>query len=218
MIGGSSKGSSDPADLAFTPGFIEPLMLATDGGVHLTHDQGKQWTLTGSNVGGFVALQIGEMTGRQVGGSSPHLDLYYGTQDNDIKGSSDGGATWNGSLCCEGAFLQVDPANPAMVDGRVTGRSCGACGCLMCQPHLGQDDPGLFRNAPSGSTNNPDAHAPFQLIGDNFLQPLKLPPNSEYWLTGNRGANWAQRSRRRVRTSAAFFLQAISRIRWRMWR
>ena len=56
---------SDPADLAFTPGNTEPLMLATDGGVHLTKDQGKQWTLTGSNVGGFVALQVGEMTGRQ---------------------------------------------------------------------------------------------------------------------------------------------------------
>lgn len=183
---------SDPADLAFTPGNTEPLMLATDGGVHLTKDQGKQWTLTGSNVGGFVALQVGEMTGRQVGGSSPHLDLYYGTQDNQIKGSSDGGATWNGSQGGEGAFLQVDSANPAMVDGRVTGRSCGACRLFDVPPHLGQDDPGLFRNAPSGSTNNPDAHAPFQLIGDNFLQPLKLPPNSEYWLTGNRGANWAQ--------------------------
>ena len=52
----------DPADIAFTLGHTEPLMLATDGGVHLTKDQGKQWTLTGSNVGGFVALQVGEMT------------------------------------------------------------------------------------------------------------------------------------------------------------
>ena len=181
----------DPADIAFTPGHTEPLMLATDGGVHLTSDQGKQWTLTGSNVGGFVALQVGEMTGRQVGGSSPHLDLYYGTQDNDIKGSNDGGATWNGSLCCEGAFLQVDRANPAMVDGRVTGRRCGNCTLFDVQPHLGQGDPGAFRSAPNGNTNNPDAHAPFQLIGDTYLQPLKLPPNAEYWLTGNRGASWA---------------------------
>ena len=77
----------DPADTAFTPGHTEPLMLATDGRVHLTKDQGKQRTLTGSNAGGFVALQVGEITGRQLGGSSPHLDLYYGTQDNGIKGS-----------------------------------------------------------------------------------------------------------------------------------
>jgi hypothetical protein len=182
----------DPADIAFTPGHEEPLMLATDGGVHLTKDKGDQWTLTGSNVGGFVALQIGEVTGRQVGGSSPHLDLYYGTQDNDIKASSDGGATWPGSICCEGAFLQVDRANPAMVDGPVTGRACGNCSLFDTQPHLGQGNQGSFRSAPTGSPNNPDAYAPFQLIGENYLQPLKVPPNAEYWLTANRGAAWAQ--------------------------
>jgi len=36
---------------------------------------------------GFVALQVGEMTGRKWR-KSPHLDLYYGTQDNQIKGST----------------------------------------------------------------------------------------------------------------------------------
>ena len=182
----------DPADIAFTPGHEEPLMLATDGGVHLTKDQGKQWKLTGSNVGGFVALQVGEVTGRQVGGSSPHLDLYYATHDNDIKGSSDGGATWNGSICCEGAFLQVDRANPAMVDGRVTGRQCGNCRLFDAVPHLGNGGQGLFRNAPDGNSSSPGAHAPFQLIGDNYLQPLQAPPNAEYWLTGDRGASWAR--------------------------
>ncbi|MET0398399.1 MAG: hypothetical protein ABW277_16495 [Longimicrobiaceae bacterium] len=183
----------DPADIAFTPGFIEPLMLATDGGVHLTNDNGKNWTLTGSNVGGFVALQVGEVTGRQVGGTTPHLDLYYGTQDNDIKGSSDGGATWKGSLCCEGAFLQVDRANPAKVDGPVTGRACGGCSVFDVQPHLGQQaSPTLFRNAPNGNSANKNAHAPFQLVGPDYLQPLSAPPNAEYWLTRNRGSSWSQ--------------------------
>ena len=133
----------DPADLAFTPGHTDPLMLATDGGVHLTKDQGKNWTLTGSNVGGFVALQMGEVTGRPVGGS-PHLDLYYGTQDNQIRGSSDGGATWSGAQGGEGAFLQVDRANPAMVDGRAPARTCGNCRLFDAPPHLGWDDPEVF--------------------------------------------------------------------------
>jgi hypothetical protein len=183
---------SDPADIAFTPAQTEPLMLATDGGVHLTKDKGKTWTLTGGNGGGFAALQICEVAGRQVGGSSPHLDLYFGTQDNAIRSSSDGGATWTGTQGGEGAFLQVDGANPAMVDARVTGRSCGGCRLFDVPPHLGQNDSGTFRSAPSGSTSNPAAHAPFQLIGDTYLQPLQLPPNAEYWLTGDRGANWAQ--------------------------
>ena len=123
----SKMDHRDPSDLAFTPDNTAPLMLTTDGGVHLTPDNGTTWTLTGSAYGGYAALQIGEITGRFVDGSPAHTDLYYGTQDNDIKGSSDGGQTWDGSICCEGAFLRGDAANPAHVDGEVTGRSCGGC-------------------------------------------------------------------------------------------
>jgi hypothetical protein len=73
----------------------------------------------------------------------------------------------------------------------VTGRACGNCTLLDAVPQLGSGSPGGFRSAPNGNTSNTDAHAPFQLIGDNYLQPLKVPPNAEYWLTGNRAANWA---------------------------
>ncbi len=185
----------DPADLAFTPGFTQPLMLATDGGVHLTKDNGKNWTLTGSNYGGFTALQIGEVTGRAVGGSTPHLDLYYGTQDNDIKASDDGGATWKGSICCEGAFLRADGANPARIDGPVTGRKCGGCRIFQVPPHVGQQaDPPSFKNAPSGSPASPGG-PPFQLIGQAYLQevpnPGTMPPSGDYFLTLDQGTSWA---------------------------
>lgn len=180
----------DPADLAFTPGFTQPLMLATDGGVHLTKDNGKNWTLTGSNYGGFTALQIGEVTGRQVGGSKPHLDLYYGTQDNDIKASDDGGATWKGSICCEGAFLRADGANPAHVDAPVTGRHCDGCKNFVVPPHVGQQaSPPAFTNAASS------AGPPFQLVGQTYLQevpnPATSPASGDYFLTLDQGTTWA---------------------------
>jgi hypothetical protein len=124
------------------------------------------------------------MTGRQVGGSAPHLDLYYSTQDNDIKGSSDGGATWNGSLCCEGAYLQADRANPAMEDTRVTGHSCDNCMNFDVQKHLGNGGQGPFHNT------KPDAQAPFQLVGPNYLQGIVVDTTTEYWLTGDRGSSW----------------------------
>ena len=191
LIGGSSNKLDhlDPADIAFTPGNTEPLMLATDGGVHLTKDQGKQWTLTGSNVGGFVALQVGEMTGRQVGGSSPHLDLYYGTQDNDIKGSSDGGATWNGSQGGEGAFLQVDRANPAMVDGRVTGRRCGGCALFDVPPHLGQVTPERSAMRRVATPVIPTHTLRSNSLATTYLQPLKLPPNCRILADGQ---SWSE--------------------------
>ncbi|MDQ2768712.1 MAG: hypothetical protein M3Y30_16345 [Gemmatimonadota bacterium] len=184
----------DPADVAFTPGFEVPLMLASDGGVHLTPDSGRTWKLTGVAYGGFTALQIGEMTGRAVGGDHPHLDLYYGTQDNDIKGSSDGGHTWDGSIAHEGAFLQADAANPAHVDGPVTGRNCGPCTLFVVQPHLGSTaNPPAFHTAPDGNAAN-IADPPFQLIASSYLQdvPSMAPtPSFDFFLTSNSGDNWA---------------------------
>ncbi len=185
----------DPADLAFTPGYEQPLMLATDGGVHLTKDNGLRWTLTGSNVGGFSALQITEITGREVGGSTPHLDLYYGTQDNDIKASDDGGATWKGSLCCEGAFLRADARNPSPVDGQVTGRQCSGCQLFLAPAHPGSlASPPLFHSAPDGNSAN-RAGPPFQLVDATYLQAVPnastSPPSDDYFLTGDRGTTWS---------------------------
>ena len=183
----------DPADIAFTPGNEEPLMLATDGGVHLTTDKGKNWKLTGSGYGGFTALQIGEVTGRAVGGNRPHLDLYYGTQDNDIKGSSDGGQTWPGSIGSEGAFLNADAANPAQVDGPVSGRHTGRL--FLAPDHLGNtDSPPAFKSAPNGTDNNM-AGPPVQLIGPTYLQSVTATgpsPTSDFFLTNDRGTTWTK--------------------------
>lgn len=185
----------DPADLAFTPGFEQPLMLATDGGVHLTPDNGSNWVLTGSNFGGFTALQITEVTGRAIGGAQAHLDLYYATQDNDIKASDDGGASWKGSLCCEGAFLRADAMNPAPADDPVTGRRCDNCNFFIVPAHPGSvASPPGFRNAPNGTPGDPSG-PPFQLLGANYLQAVAntgaSPPQDDYFLTTDRGVSWA---------------------------
>ena len=189
-----SMDHRDPSDVAFSPGYEEPIMLATDGGVHLTPDSGRTWKLTGSNYGGFTALQIGEMTGRAVEGDDPHLDLYYGTQDNDIKGSSDGGKTWDGSIAHEGAFLNADGANPERVDGPVTGRHCGGCRLFLATPHLGStSSPPPFPNAPDGSPAN-RADAPAQLIGPVYIQSVRdagPPVSTNYFLTNDRGTSWS---------------------------
>src|SRR5688500_478616 len=182
----------DPADIAFTPGNEKPLMLATDGGVHLTTDNGKNWKFTGSGDGGFTALQIGEMTGRVVAGSNPHMDLYYGTQDNDIKGSSDGGQTWPGSIGSEGSFLNADAANPAHVDGPVTGSEAGFL--FQTSDHLGNTNtPPAFKSAPNGTANGM-ANPPDQLIAYSYLQSITAAgstPSSQFFLTTDRGTTWA---------------------------
>lgn len=177
----------DPSDIAFDLDRREPVLLASDGGVHLTQDHGAHWTLTGGNFGGFVALQISEITGQSVGGDRPHLDLYYGTQDNDLKASDDGGATWTGSICCEDRFIRTMPQSDAP-GSRVTLSGCGPCSNQMAGPHF--ENPASWPNAPGGA-----ADMPFLIVEDAYLQNVvssATPPSNDYFLTLSAGATWAK--------------------------
>ena len=87
----------DTRDLAFTPGKNpQPLLLATDGGLHKTTDGGLTWHFTGGGTHGYNALQINEVRGQWItsvpGASAPRYDLYFGTQDNGWSTSSNLGA------------------------------------------------------------------------------------------------------------------------------
>ncbi len=178
---------TDPSDIAFELDRHAPVLLATDGGVHVTTDQGAHWTLTGGNYGGFVALQISEITGQSVGGDHPHLDLYYGTQDNDLKASDDGGQTWTGSICCEGRFIRTMPTSDAP-GSRVTLSACGPCSNTMADAHFA--NPGGWPNAPGGA-----ADTPFQIVEDAYLQNVvssATPPSNDFFLTLSAGASWAK--------------------------
>lgn len=116
----------DHADVAFSNDGATPLLLASDGGLHKTADNGLTWRYTGGVRGGYNALQITEVIGQehQLGGLA---DLYFGTQDNGIWGSPDFGRTWPGSVCCEGFFLDVPREPLPEEETRVTGVTCGAC-------------------------------------------------------------------------------------------
>ncbi len=184
---------SDPADVAFTPGETEPFMLATDGGVHLTSDSGRTWKFTGGGFGGYAALQIGEITGRSVGGQSPHLDLFYATQDNSIKASADGGQTWQHGLGGEGAILRAGAVDPVQIDQPVTGKLCGNCLIFEATPHLdGNPNFTLFRNAPNGDPAS-RAFFPFQIVNSAYVQAVTdsgPPQKFDFFLTLDRGNGW----------------------------
>lgn len=188
-----SADHRDPSDIAFDLDRQVPTLLATDGGVHVTADSGMSWTLTGSNYGGFVALQIGEITGEAVTGSSPHLDLYFSTQDNDLKASPDGGATWQPHICCEGHFLRVAPTSVDHQGTRFTGAACGPCHINETGAHF--DNVASWPNAPDGN-HDENGNAPFLIAGDSYLQlfvdPNAMPPTFDFFLTTSAGASWTK--------------------------
>jgi len=182
---------SDPSDMAFDLDRRIPIMLAGDGGVHVTTNNGTSWQLTGGGTGGFTALQVSEVTGQLVtGGSKPHLDLYYATQDNGIHASADGGSTWTGSICCEGRTLAVDPTSTDHEGSGVTGLRCSNCSTFITDAHFKNER--KWRNAPAGDTGGA-SDAPFHIVEDAYLQfatNATTPPTFDGFLTLSAGAAW----------------------------
>jgi hypothetical protein len=124
---------ADTRDLAFTrstsrfgPG---PLLLATDGGLHRTADGGATWTFTGGGANGYNALQVTEVKGQWLD-DIDRYDLYFGTQDNNNWASTDLGASWPSSVCCEGFFFEM-LKRTTVANSQVNFVSCGACGNLF---------------------------------------------------------------------------------------
>lgn len=133
----------DASDVAFANDGRTPLLLASDGGLHETADGGQSWTMTGAGRDGYNALQITEVTGQRHAGG-PGNDLYFATQDNDIWGSPDSGASWPNRRCCEGFFLGV-PRDPLPAsDTRISGVSCAGCMDFVAQPVLTGQGPFPF--------------------------------------------------------------------------
>ncbi|MGH7541141.1 MAG: hypothetical protein ACRELC_09090, partial [Gemmatimonadota bacterium] len=183
----------DPSDVAFDLELRVPILLASDGGVHVTTDRGASWTLTGTAYDGFNALQVAEITGQQVTGPSPHLDLYYATQDNGIKASPDGGQTWPRNAGGEGRHLRTDPTSVDHQGTRVTGGRNDSPRNYQSPPHF--ESVSGWPSAPNG--NEPEgSEAPFLIAGDTYLQPAfdnsVTPPRFDYYLTNSAGALWAK--------------------------
>ena len=190
-----STDHPDLSDVAFDEEFRKPILLAGDGGVHRTTNDGDSWKLTGGGFGGFIALQINEVTGQAVTGAKPHLDLYYSTQDNYIKASPDGGHSWGtGDAGGEGRHLRTAPTSVEHKGTRVTGArnaDPGDVRLFLTAPHF--DDQRAWPSAPNGRERD-GSDAPFLIFEDVYLQPTidttVTPTSFNYFLTQSAGQAW----------------------------
>ncbi|MFN8583246.1 MAG: hypothetical protein U0163_19995 [Gemmatimonadaceae bacterium] len=167
-----------------------PIMMAGDHGVYSSPDSGNTWLLTGSNFGGLwpcrsVRSRDDSSLGHQ------RTRTCYATQDNDIKASKDGGQSWQGGMCCEGATVRADSRNPNAVDSPVTGRRCSGCQLFLAKPHIESPDPESFKNAPNGNPTD-KADPPVQTIDSTYLQEIRGPTTFDYFVTHNLGTSWTK--------------------------
>jgi len=182
-----SLDHGDTRDLAFTSGkFPQPLLLATDGGLHKTANGGLNWTFTGGGHSGYNALQITEVKGQWITGLTRY-DLYFGTQDNNLFASGNMGGTWINPVCCEGFFIELQHRVAVAADSKTTFVTCGACIDLFSDP--------LF----TGVAGWPDVTSP-PVANPKFVrQALRVQGVDStaafargFAATGNLGLTWSQ--------------------------
>jgi photosystem II stability/assembly factor-like uncharacterized protein len=159
---------ADPSDITFHHNKRDPYIAASDGGLHLTEDKGKTWSWMGGGSKGYGALQITEITGQFITSGQKQTHLYFGTQDNDIWASSDGGYTWPQKVTSEGYYIRVPRFESDITQTRVTGVACWVCKNFISEAVL--KNAKAWKNPPDGDSKNDFDGWPFLIRKGHYYQ------------------------------------------------
>jgi photosystem II stability/assembly factor-like uncharacterized protein len=178
----------DTRDLALAWGGSQsPLFLGTDGGIHAAiPGTTLNFSYTGGGRFGYNALEITEVKAQYIE-SIDRYDWYYGTQDNQVRASTDGGATWPVARGGEGYFIQALKQVQSTAQSQVTAVLCSPC----ANKHFsaGLSSTADWPNPPGvKSVYNPVILAPsyhVQGVNEGALQ-------KGFGLTQDLGATWKQ--------------------------
>lgn len=124
-------------------------MLATDGGVEGANDRnGLSWRSIGKAATGFNALQVIDVKGQEVAtwlGRSQ--TLYFGTQDNALWASNNGGRSFPYFTGAEGDNFQMVRMASSYATTQINFSACGPCKNKVSKP-LFQNEV-LWNNTPN---------------------------------------------------------------------
>lgn len=190
-----SGAHADPSDIAFDTSVPNgcPRLLSTDGGVYRTTVPPASCASSfswGESSVGLHALHITQMAGT-VNASS--TDLYFGTQDNGIYYTGDGGASYTQKG--PDVYAVFADHNPP---ARVLWRPCFGCSVVISNPGV-TADAGFPLPPGDDVPNNFDAtqfgHQSYAFIthdAPNPPPPAAANPNWTMYVTTNEGGSWAQ--------------------------
>ncbi|MEQ1903591.1 MAG: hypothetical protein ABL888_05365 [Pirellulaceae bacterium] len=185
----------DTRDIAFTSSGV-PLLLATDGGLHQTSDDGANWTFVGGGFAGFNALQINEVKGQIITDINSH-DLYYATHDNNLYSSGDGGTTWQKGDSWEGYFIEMERRVPTANDWTFTyvtvygpAPSNRISKRLFSQIEIWNNPPGHNPLDPLLKSHPKILGKSFHIQGTNTIATFQFQKGLVY--TSDLGRNWQQ--------------------------
>lgn len=164
---------------AFNASATAAKYILSDGGVFNSTDGGKTFSVGGGGAGGFNALQIYEVAGLI---HPDHTDLYFGTQDNCLWASPDGGRSWTNPRCPEGFALQMK-RSPTSHNEIVTGLDVGF-GNFKSSDH--------FVNFERWNDPPDNAGNPFLVDTGTYIQYTRAPGSTATGiaLTTDTGGSW----------------------------
>lgn len=147
-------------DLAI--GSDDPMLLASNAGLHKTLDHGLNWSFAGGGSRGYNALQIGDFKGQLIT-SAEFADLYIATRDNKLRTTDVDGRIQFTRL--HDAFY-IDAATRLFEEtaARITWAKCNPCdgrfeSKRQLQQMMGWNDP------------IPHKAAPVLIAGERYIQP-----------------------------------------------
>lgn len=123
-----------PRDLALSG--RDPVLLASNGGLHNTADRGLNWAYVGGGMAGYNALQITSVTGQFVG-EPRMIDFYYATQDNNVRAMNIlRNETGVDQRTPEGALIEAESWVADGAQSRITYAGCESCRPRLAERHL----------------------------------------------------------------------------------
>jgi uncharacterized repeat protein (TIGR01451 family) len=183
-------GHPDQSDIAFDTAAANgcPILQSNDGGIDRTTIAPASCATTfnwaDSNVGNH-GWDI-----RAFGGTvnAATTDLYFGTQDNGLYYTNDGGATYTQPAGADVYDLFADHNAPA----RVLYRICFGCSWNVAGPGLAGS--GAFTLPPGNDVPNAFVATQFGPRSYAFITRDAAPPVNTWtlWVTTNEGGTWTQ--------------------------
>ena len=187
-------GHPDQSDIAFDTSSANgcPILQSNDGGIDRTTIApaacATMFNWTDSNVGNH-GYDIRGFAGTV---NAATTDLYFGTQDNGLYYTNDGGATYTQPAGADVYDVFADHNAPA----RVLYRTCFGCGWSVAGPGLAGS--GGFPLPPGNDVPNAFVATQFGPRSYAFItrdQAPAVPPAVNtwtLWVTTNEGGAWAQ--------------------------
>lgn len=180
---------TDPTDIAFDTSIPNgcPILYSGDGGIFRTTVAPASCATSFGWADANVGQHGWDIRGFAGTVNPASTDLYFGTQDNGIYYTGDGGATYhNEGPDVYEVFADHNP--PA----RVLWRHCFGCGFTISNPALAGQ--GGFSLPPGNDVPNGFLAAQFGHQSYAFMTHAAAPNTNQWtvYVTTNEGGNWAQ--------------------------